>query len=650
VGYSSVRRRGAAVAQSRPVAKTPQIAIPPFARRQSGLLVPIAVADLGVAPGEAVDVPGDLRPKPQPVAIATHTPTVADQMAVYLDEPSLGLSVSSVEDLRRRLSAVGFEPAMLLASLINAKVFALRGDIEGQLRMARELLADGPYRSAARFAARHDNPQIFAEQNCFILQRLLVEAARDSAIEEDRSDAENEAIVLALFGASSVAGLVEECARAEARGESDWLAFFIQNGAYNSVRMPLGEVVRAQELFERLAQRSDLQDPRLPIDQWMVDDYGFSVGEQMTLGFAVAAMTRILDDDPGADYKLYVRPEHFDDLLLKLGWLDRRREALELLSATRTEFEEEFAAAGAGPPHVAWEIRPFMRHPFLRCQNDGLVALSPRGICSWLSDGFHYRLLDSAQRRAGTDGGRTSNNYTALAGKLLEAYCIEIAESVHPGQRPVGSGRVYGEQPYGRGGGRQTSDVAIDLGQDLVLVEVSVSRLRADTLILGQNEQVEADLERMIVNKVKQLDGCISALIAGEAAIPDVDLDRVLRIWPVLVSAGEVTQTPLLWDFIRHQAPACLKQPKVQPLTLLDLEDYEQLIALVERGRALHELLGKKTAPEYRDLELAMWLSHDPSAPAIERPPQMVDEAYARLADRAMDQIDFAQGVLERSE
>jgi hypothetical protein len=37
-----------------------------------------------------------------------------------------------------------------------------------------------------------------------------------------------------------------------------------------------------------------------------------------------------------------------------------------------------------------------MRRPFLRLADDSILLISPRGMKAWLSDGFHYRLLDSA--------------------------------------------------------------------------------------------------------------------------------------------------------------------------------------------------------------------------------------------------------------
>jgi hypothetical protein len=569
-------------------------------------------------------------------------------MWTYIDEDALGLTTSSAGSLRDCLADVPLVEGLVLAAAITARVRAARYDVDAHLALARELCGGAPiFARITKFVGEHERPVVFAEQNCMILQRLLIEAAADAPPGQPRTDDNNLAIVRALFGASSIAGQASERAEADLKTPEDFLALFIQNGAYNSTRNPIGEIARAQELFERLARRADLQVPGCPVDEWMAEDYGLDIAEQFNLGFAVSAITHAWHDDPRS--KLYVSPENFDDLLLKLGLLDRRHQALELISATREQFQAEFAAAGTSVEHLAWETRPFMRHPCLRTSDDGLVLTSAKAMQSWLTDGFYYRLLTSAQRRSVNDGGRTSNLFTSLAGSLLEAYELEVMRSVLPGARPLGAGRVRGEQPYGRGDGKRTSDVAVDLGQDLVLFEVSNSRLRADTLILGDNERVKADLDRMISKKIKQLDGCIEALLAGEATIPGVDISDVLRIWPVIVTAGEITQTDELWTFIDRESGGRLDQPKVQPLTLLDVEDYDQLCALIEDGHSLYHLLDRKLQPAFRRRELAVWLDHDPGAPGQTQPPNMVKATFDRTTARLLDTADFTRGIQARS-
>jgi hypothetical protein len=352
---------------------------------------------------------------------------------------------------------------------------------------------------------------------------------------------------------------------------------------------------------------------------------------------------------------VYLSPENIGDLLLKFGMISRQEKLLNLISAERTTFQKELAASGQSRAHIAWETRPLMRHPFLRCENRGLILLSPRAIKSWLSDGFHYRLLDCAQRRSADDPKRkTSRRYTAYAGQLLEVYAVDLLRSVHVENAPAGGGRVYGEQPYGEKGEKKTSDVAVDLGLDLVLVEVSASRLRADTLLLAERDEAMKDIDRMIIAKIDQLDKCITGLRSrrrkDRARIPAnssaIDMSRVTRIWPIVVTAGNITQSDPLWRYVSSKTRGKLAQPGVQPLTILDVEDYEALCGIIEAGHSLTNVLAGKTQAAYRHLELAVWLTHDRHAPHdVTGRPKLVEQAFERVMDELWKATDFTNGI-----
>lgn len=156
----------------------------------------------------------------------------------------------------------------------------------------------------------------------------------------------------------------------------------------------------------------------------------------------------------------------------------------------------------------------------------------------------------------------------------------------------------------------------------------------------------------MVIKKIRQLDHCIHALLAGRAQIPaekpEVDLDRVHRIWPVVVTVGNLTQTSALWEYIRSQTEGTLSQPKVQPLTVLDLDDLEALCGFIEHGYALPDMLRAKTQPPYQEFELAGWVRHDPPAPSeADSRPVYVEEVWRRGIDRVTAMIDLTKGIAQ---
>ena len=83
----------------------------------------------------------------------------------------------------------------------------------------------------------------------------------------------------------------------------------------------------------------------------------------------------------------------------------------------------------------------------------------------------------------------------------------------------------------------------------------------------------------------------------------------------MIVTAGDIVQSDLLWDYVQEQMPDALQQQQVQPLSLLDLDDFELLLGLAEGGASLVDILRRKAEPRYRPFDLRAWLTNDPTAP-----------------------------------
>jgi hypothetical protein len=297
--------------------------------------------------------------------------------------------------------------------------------------------------------------------------------------------------------------------------------------------------------------------------------------------------------------------------------LHRKDAVLEAITAPREWYVERFAAAEPTAMDVAWRRAPFEQRPFLRWGAGHLLLLSPRALLSWLGEGFSHRVFACAERR----GEQVKQRYMRYYGQLVEAYSLELAESSFDAPEPMR--RVHGEQRYGKGGGKKTSDIAIDSSPDLVLFEVGAGRLKESSRVLARWEDVESDLKKLVLVRMKKLDGVIDALQADEATLPNISSETLREIWPVIVTAGGVIQSEILWDYIEEHREGMLEQPRVQPLTLLDLDDFELLMGLVEAGASLVDVLRRKNGSRFRRFDLEKWIEQDSSAPREQRPALM---------------------------
>lgn len=301
-----------------------------------------------------------------------------------------------------------------------------------------------------------------------------------------------------------------------------------------------------------------------------------------------------------------------------MGLQDRPAEALAIISADRIKLKDAFASLQASGRRFVWELRPFNTSPFLQLQDGGgLVLLGRPWMLSWLGEGFHYRAMRVAQAEdaAVVDGRRDHvQRYTAYAGQVFEKYCLGLArETLAP------PALVMGEQRYGRGGGQKTSDVAVLIGEDLILFEVNARRIGAETLVSEDPLDAANELTKLLVQKINQLGVTVGALLSGNATLPGVEMAVVKRVFPVVVAAGHVWQTRNLWRYLDTACDAekCgpLRNPRVQPLQVLDPNDFEMLLALTAHENNMAELLAQKASGPYRHRDLAVWLKQDLEAP-----------------------------------
>jgi hypothetical protein len=555
-------------------------------------------------------------------------------------ERDFGLSTTSLPELRAMVSELAFDTAMVLFARLAAETWHIRNEKECQLALVREIFPPDAriVPSIERFLNQHQGAAFFIEQQLFALMRIALEESPAGSVDETDDQAMDAFARSARRPLVAALTVVTDSISEISGSDSDrrkWLAVLIQNGGYNAKTPALNSFTRGQRLLE-LSRDPDVGEPqdRCELTEWLRDDYGLDPAEQFALGFALMAVVGGLDEGRPIGERSLLGAAKLDGLLGQLNLTDRKAKVLDLISAPREWYVEQFSAGSDTAMDVAWRRTPFEKRPFLRWGDGHLLLLSPRGLVSWLGEGFHHRVFAAAEGR----GKATKQRYLRYYGQLVETYALELAESVYPplaGQR-----RVQGEQRYGKGGGSKTSDISIDSAPDLVLFEVAGGRLTEPSRVLAQWDRVEFDLEKLVLARIRKLDGAIDAILSGKAKIPNVDADQLRHIWPVVVTAGDIVQSELLWDYVHEQAPEALQQRQVQPVTLLDLDDLELLLGLAEGGATVVDILRSKADPRYRPFDLRAWLTDDPTAPP-ERVPSLLKGRMREVVVSVADLFGF---------
>lgn len=625
---SAVAAGAKRLSHTRGVPGFPNIQVPLWKKLASGLIVPSSVADGTQVQQLAVGLPTELIPPPAPIALQSAAPHSTDQILVHPTEEELGLSARyDLDFLVALASEIPFEPAMLAISRLAAALWHIHQDGQAQLELARSFFDDdAPI--IARFEAfvRADpNHVIFSEQQFFVAQRILVEHAADGTLSNGMTSQQATRMKQLIVGAAMIVD-PDERKFADATPETV-LAYLVQNGAYHSRPNMMNSFARAYALFIEHA-RADADPDRLPLDAWVAEDYALSLEEQIAAGQALLAVSRALDGERPPGERSLIGPDVLRTTLLR----DRMDDVRSMLTAPRDWYRTAFAD-DLSLKAIAWEATPFMQRPFLEVSSGQLVLISPRAIASWLGEGFYYRLLDSAQKR-NADDPRTSRAYLKYVGKLYERWALDVARSVYPGERPPGGGRVYGEQAYGSN--QLTSDVAIDLGPDLVIIEVRSGYLTRSMRVTGDADEFQRDLDRVVLDKIRRLATAIAAILDGRATIPDVDVATVQRVWPILVTAN-ISQFEALYDLVEATLPSTFADARIQTLVILDPEDLEYIMGMVEAGAALPAILAARQEGPFRKLEFARWANEAPGSPGQDSRPTYATERWNRVIAAIID-------------
>lgn len=589
-----------------------------------------------VAPVTAsIEVPAELQLPVRSVAVAA-APTFVDQLYSYTTAEELlsrlvdeeltrcvGSPSLTSDDVVGILRTVPLEPAIRLTAWLQRRLRLYPVDAAKQIETMDALY--GPLFADAGSAVLREFPRrsLFSEQQAFALQRLLLLYADDRPAE----DLTKHVLAQLLWALLWIPDAILDPDLGADQQLTGWnladerlLRFFVANGGLASHGAIRNELARAYRMYEVIAKSRAARRHRdyCPLDEWLQEAYGLTFIELQTFGFAFYARSGIGDRDDGQMH--FTNKSYFAQTSLR----ERYARALAAIAAPREWFIEEFTASRESPRRAAYEIQPFLRRPALLQHDGNAVVLGLRALEGWLSaTGCYYRFFDIARGLSDTQRDR----FRRFNGWIQERYARQLAHIAHPyprRRRFAGTGRVFGEQIYkirGRGELR-TTDVAVDLGLDLVLIEVTSKRLTQKSLVEGNIESVIADVRALVLDKMKQIGRVVTDLVAGGAEIPGVDIALVRRIWPIIVSPEGLFHSPSLWAWCRMHGDRHLANPvgrlqRIQPVVLLDAEEYEILAGLVASGRALVRILEQKTGDVWRERDFKAWFLDSGSREAV---------------------------------
>ena len=175
----------------------------------------------------------------------------------------------------------------------------------------------------------------------------------------------------------------------------------------------------------------------------------------------------------------------------------------------------------AGP--IALQERPLVRLP------DGSYCVSlPQFVVERFTSGLYHLLWNS--RKGAAQRGR----FKAFWGELLEAYVDSLFLPVFPHAGQFKRLWLDEELPYNRNGERHPSDVLIDHGEVLVLVEATHSGFTRESLVAGDPAKIREDINKALVAKARELDSVIRDFRDGRFSLDGRGASAFRRLLPVI--------------------------------------------------------------------------------------------------------------------
>jgi len=541
---------------------------------------------------------------------------------------------------------VPFWPSMLFLSRLQRDLWHVRDDQLGQVLLLKQWFAGSEFADRAEPWLRQDPQRVlFSEQQVFALQRLLILNARHGAPDVPLTNDEAKLLMAALVAVpGSLLNLGVDFVDAPASVEDEqWMRYFVGHGGFVGRGALRNEFGRARRLYGEIANTSEARAHHAycPLDEWLREHYDLGFEELQAFALALHAGSKMVSPD---ELPSLVDTSYFSSTLLA----DRAAKGLDALSAPREWYVKRFSKTQADPRRAVFEITPFLQRPALCLPNGKVMPIAPRALEAWMgASGNYYRLFDLARAK----GSAVRKRFTTFNGSIVETYVCETAERAYPPKPPSGPiwlpGTVHRDVPYpAKGGTHRTPDVAIDLGPDLILIEVTASRLTEKSVVDADPDAVRADIQKVLIDKISQLGKRIRDLRDAVATLPGVEIDLVDRIWPIVVSADGLFQTPTLWAYIKPTVENALSQPKVQPLTLFDVEDLEEFMGLVHAGLSAVDMLGDKTSTQWCERELAAWFRGTGMRTHLEVSP-LAREHYQAAADSAVRVLFGSEAVAQ---
>lgn len=358
----------------------------------------------------------------------------------------------------------------------------------------------------------------------------------------------------------------------------------IQNSLFYQVEDIWSLIDRQVRLWHEYGSKLLKTTPRLPPSELVQDATGIELEDILALGLGLYA--HLQGWSPGQEIWM---KDDFNSTMPR----DHIEKVLTLISATPEKFQRHLQDTT-----TPWDFMVFQTLPVLRDDNR-LLVLDEALLINRVLDGLYW-MVHEHERDIGGDRGW--QQWTYVFGEMVELMVEDRLRSMAPPILGSADKTYYGEEDFSSAFRGKSCDAAIHFGSHMCLVEIVSGQVTRGTRFQGLIASFKRDTEKLVMKKARQLHESAISVLQDEEALTGYPPTTGLRIMPVVVAGGGYPVNPITIEYIRgllHEE-GLFEDPRIGPLSIIDLGELEMLEGLSERGESLPDLLR-----QYHDSSLA---------------------------------------------
>ena len=274
---------------------------------------------------------------------------------------------------------------------------------------------------------------------------------------------------------------------------------------------------------------------------------------------------------------------------------------IEHLALDKEGFSQKFQGF-----NQSWNFRPFEDFPLLKIENT-LVIIDMSSLLERFTSGLYWFAFNHLRDAEG-DAGR--NSWGKAWGQMVESYSEELLQSLAPTTFYNQTSQYTEEDLKIAYPKQKRADVVIDFGSTFGIFEIVSGRLTVPTRIDGSLTALTKDIEKIVLEKIRQLNRSALDLIVGEERLTGISVSLPRRMQPVLIAGGGFPVSVPTMRYIREwcQANSMLQHPLIDPLAIIELDELEILAGLAENGHSPIELLAEWQHSDLGDISFKNFL------------------------------------------